>query len=97
LEAQEAKIYDVALTPAARTMAEMRNTGESFAQFALRMSELHKAYFTGLYPPNELRLEELRREAAESHERQARIESADRQPFDQYLQDYFRQNPLLLG
>ena len=56
LELQEAKIRDVALTPSARTLQELRNTGESFAQMALRMSNLHKNYFLDLYPPNEQRL-----------------------------------------
>ncbi len=93
LESQEAKILDVALTPSARSLAEMRSTGESFFEFAMRMSRLHKAYFLELYPPNEPRLEEFRREANESHERQARIEASDRQPFDDYLADYLSTLP----
>ena len=67
----------------------MRTTGESFADFALRMSRLHKAYFLDLYPPNEQRLAEFAHEAAESLRRQAEIEAADRVTFDQFLQSYF--------
>ena len=52
------------LTPSARTLEELRTTGESFAQFALRMSRVHKAYFLDLYPPNEQRLAEFAAEAA---------------------------------
>ena len=55
-----------ALTPSARTLAELHATGESFAQLALRMSRLHKAYFLDLYPPNEQRLAEFAAEAEES-------------------------------
>ncbi len=57
------------------------------------MSRLHKAYFLELYPPNEPRLEEFRREANESLERQARIEASDERPFDDYLADYLSTVP----
>ena len=93
LESQEAKLLDVALTPSARSLTEMRSTGESFFEFAMRMSRLHKAYFLELYPPNEPRLEEFRREANESLERQARIEASDERPFDDYLADYLSTVP----
>ena len=52
LELQESKINDPALTPSARSLKELQETGESFAQLALRMSGVHKAYFLDLYPPN---------------------------------------------
>ena len=78
------------LTPSARTLEELRSTGESFAEFALRMSRVHKAYFLDLYPPNEQRLAEFAAEARESLERQAAIEAADHVTFDQFLANYFR-------
>jgi len=89
LEMQEAKIHDVSLTPAARTMAELQSSGESFFDFAKRMSKAHKAYFLDLYPPNEARLKQFREEADESLERQAQIERTDTLDFDQYLAQYF--------
>jgi glutamate--cysteine ligase len=89
LELQEAKVNDAALTPSSRSLEELRNTGESFAQFALRMSGVHKNYFLGLYPPNEQRLAEFAAQAAESLEKQAAIERADSVSFDQYLANYF--------
>src|SRR5208283_132236 len=49
LEQQRAKIDDVARSPSARLLAEMRQTGETFCDLALRMSKLHKDYFLGLY------------------------------------------------
>jgi glutamate--cysteine ligase len=88
LEQQRAKIDDVERTPSARLLAEMRQTGESFFQLALRMSKLHKDYFLGLYPPNENRLAELAAAALESHEAQRRIEAADDTNFDAYLARY---------
>ena len=61
-----------------------------FAQLALRMSRVHKAYFLDLYPPNEQRLAEFASEARESLERQQAVEAADRVTFDQFLSNYFR-------
>ena len=88
LEQQRAKIDDVERTPSARLVAEMRQTGETFLQLALRMSKLHKDYFLGLYPPNESRLGEFGAEARESLEAQRKIEAADDSDFDTYLGHY---------
>jgi glutamate--cysteine ligase len=88
LEQQRAKIDDVERTPSARLLAEMRQTGESFFQLALRMSKLHKDYFLGLYPPNESRLGEFAAEAQESLEAQRNIEAADEANFEAYLAHY---------
>jgi glutamate--cysteine ligase len=88
LEQQRVKIDDVERTPSARLLADMRQSGESFFQLALRMSKLHKDYFLGLYPPNESRLAEFAAAARESHEAQARIEAADKVDFSTYLAHY---------
>jgi glutamate--cysteine ligase len=88
LEHQRAKLDEVALTPSARLLAEMRQTGESFLQLALRMSKLHKDYFLDLYPPNERRLAEFASAADDSREAQAGIERSDAETFDQYLRRY---------
>jgi glutamate--cysteine ligase len=88
LEQQRAKIDDVEKTPSARLLTEMRQTGESFFQLALRMSKLHKDYFLGLYPPNQSRLAEFAAEAQDSLEAQRRIEATDRENFDAYLAHY---------
>jgi glutamate--cysteine ligase len=91
LELQQAKVLDPALTPSARSLEELRDSGESFAQFALRMSHLHKAYFLELYPPNEQRLAEFATEAQASLQKQRDIEAADTMTFDQFIANYFRQ------
>jgi glutamate--cysteine ligase len=92
LELQEAKINDAELTPSARTLVELRSTGESFAQMALRMSRIHKSYFLDLHPPNEQRLAQFTAQAEESLEKQAAIERADTLSFDEYLAAYFGRN-----
>jgi len=89
LETQEAKVHDPSLTPAARTLEEMRANEESFFNLALRMSRLHKAYFLDLYSPNESRQDEFAAQAQQSLEAQARLESANEISFDAYLQKYF--------
>jgi glutamate--cysteine ligase len=89
LAIQAAKVSEVELTPSARLLSEMRSTGESFFQLALRMSEAHKSYFLELHPPNEQRLAEFRSEAEESLRAQAAIEAADTLSFDEYLRHYF--------
>jgi glutamate--cysteine ligase len=88
LAIQAAKVQDVALTPSARLLEELRTTRESFFQLALRMSNAHKAYFLELHPPNEQRLAEFRAEAEESLRAQARIEASDTLSFDEYLARY---------
>lgn len=88
LDQQRAKIEEVERTPSARLLAEMRQTGETFHELALRMSNLHKDYFVGLYPPNDRRLAEFAAAGAESHEAQEKIERADNIDFDTYLARY---------
>ncbi len=67
----------------------MRTSGESFFNYALRMSDVHKAYFLELHSPNESRQEEFAREAEESLTEKARVEAADTLSFDAYLARYF--------
>ena len=89
LEVQAAKVRELALTPAARSLEEMRTNEESYFNFALRMSKLHKSYFLDLHQPNEDRQAEFVAEAGASLEAQARIEASDSIDFDEYLARYF--------
>jgi glutamate--cysteine ligase len=88
LATQASKLDDVALTPSARLIRELRDTGESFFDLALRMSATHKTYFTDLYAPNQARLREFAGEAAQSLEDAAAVERASSGSFEQYLADY---------
>jgi glutamate--cysteine ligase len=89
LAVQAAKIDDVALTPSARLMSELRTTGESFFELALRTSQTHKAYFLDLYAPNQDRLWEFAQAATESLEKQRALEGAPQESFEAYLARYF--------
>ena len=88
LAMQAAKVQDVALTPSARMLAELENTGESFFDLGLRMSRLHKEYFLALYPPNVERQAEFRSAADESLRAQKAVEAADKISFEEYLAQY---------
>ena len=90
LAVQAAKVEDVQLTPSARMMMELTDTGEPFFDLALRMSAAHKGYCLDLYPPNEARLREFAAEAEESRARQRAIEAADQGTFDEFLARYFK-------
>jgi glutamate--cysteine ligase len=89
LAAQEAKITDLGLTPAARLLNELMRDDESFFELGRRMSQMHRGYFLELYSPNESRQLEFAQEAEASLAAQARVEAADRLSFDEYLARYF--------
>ena len=89
LAVQAAKLVDVALTPSARLIREIGETGESFFDLALRTSATHKGYFLDLHQPNEARLREFADQAAESLEVAEAMASAPQKDFDAFLADYF--------
>lgn len=90
LARQKAVVADPEATPAARMLAEMRSNGESFADYALRLSRQHAEH----WQKNSLdaaTAEEFRRAAAASWDEQRRIEAADTLSFDEFLERYFAQ------
>ena len=91
LLAQREKVADPDATPSARMLAEMREQGEGFAQFARRLTEQHRDYFRSLEldPDREAWLQRL---ASSSLERQRAIEAADDIGFDEFLRRYFAQS-----
>ena len=89
LAVQAAKLDDVALTPSARLIKEIGETGESFFDLALRTSATHKGYFLDLHEPNEARLREFADQAAESLEVAEAMASAPQKDFDVFIADYF--------
>jgi len=90
LELQRSRLRDADLTPSARMLAEMRDRGESFFQFAQRMSLQHHDYFAQqAISLGDQQL--LEREAEDSRQRQREIEAADRLSFDEFLEHYFSQ------
>lgn len=89
LAVQALKLDDVALTPSARLVKEINETGESFFDLALRTSATHKGYFLDLHEPNQARLREFADQAAESLEAAEAMARAPQKDFDAFLADYF--------
>ncbi|MBS1202777.1 MAG: glutamate--cysteine ligase [Chromatiaceae bacterium] len=90
LALQRAKVREPELTPSARMLREMRESGGGFFDFAYRVSSAHRAVLRGraLSPGRESLFARL---AAESRTRQAEIEAADDVDFDTFLARYFAQ------
>ena len=90
LRQQMAKVEDPDLTPSARMLAEMRERGEGFFDYAQRRSEAHRQdYLTQTLNPERLAMFDAL--AADSIRRQREIEAADDRSFDDFLQSYFAQ------
>lgn len=90
LDAREAAIADPDCTPSARILEEMRESHESFEEYALRLSRQHAARLRERSLSAELAAR-FGLEAEQSWEEQRRIESGDRLSFDEFLQAYFAQ------
>ncbi len=88
---QQEIIADPELTPSARMLAEMRAKGEGFFHFAKRMSQQHKKYFAE-WDLSQERQQLFEKEALNSIEQQAAMESGNQIAFDIFLKDYFSQS-----
>ena len=90
LDTHLSMIRDPGLTPSARMLSEMRENGESFYQFANRMSQMHKRYYD-IAPLSSDRLRMLEDSVIESHNRQRAIEQADTMNFAAFMAWYHKQ------
>lgn len=89
LALQHEKILDPGLTPSARILKDMRTSGESFFEFATRLSRGHREYFLQLPELKGERAAQFEREVIESLDRQRAIEQADNISFEEFLARYF--------
>lgn len=87
--AQIAAVMDPELTPSAQILDQMREAGASFLEFTLESARAHSRYFASLTLTPEKR-DMLHRLATESVQEQRHLEEHSEQPFDQYLEEYFR-------
>jgi glutamate--cysteine ligase len=78
-------------TPSARLLAELREQGMSFFDYAYATAHKHRDYFDAITPMPDERYSEFEAEVLRSIERQNEIEASDRISFDQYLANYFAQ------
>jgi glutamate--cysteine ligase len=89
LQTARAKVANPEATPSARILREMRERGESFFDFAHRISLGYRDYFRDLAPLATAQESALRDEAEESWRSHERIEAAEQGSFRAYLADYF--------
>ncbi|MGD8911216.1 MAG: glutamate--cysteine ligase [Candidatus Thiodiazotropha sp.] len=87
---QRNRLQDANLTPSGRMLTEMQDKGESFFQFAQRMSKQHQHTFMQQEHSGQDQLL-LQQEATDSWRRQRELEASDKVSFDQFLEDYFSQ------
>jgi glutamate--cysteine ligase len=89
IKAQVSALGDPALTPSARLIAELRETGQPMSDYGMELSRDYAEYFKSLATELNAHGEILREEVAQSIERQAAIEAHDSMNFEAYLAKYF--------
>jgi glutamate--cysteine ligase len=92
VRAQQEAIADPDRTPSARILTDMRTHGEGYFDFANRLSRQHRDYFLAL-PRDPERFYAIETAVAKSIRDQEKLEAADTQSFDEFLHDYFTQEP----
>ena len=90
LRVQRAAVENPGLTPSARLLDDLRQTGLPLFTYAMDLSRRYRDYFASLDAGDNPRLDMLRAESEESLARQRRIETEDRLSFDEYLAAYYR-------
>ena len=86
LQAQQAKVDDVSLTPSAQVLAQLQQ-GKSFTEFALQQSKLHAAYFRS-QPLSAEQQAAFEASAAQSLRDQATLEANEDGDFDSFAAAY---------
>ena len=86
-EEQRQKAEQPELTPSARMLEIMSGQGIPFFRFAMNQSIAHKGYFDE-HPLLPARLAEYEAQARESVAEQARLEAAETESFDEFLERY---------
>ena len=89
LKRQCEAVRDSSLTPSARVLQEMRDTGEEYFHFAKRKAQEHQAYFNARAISAE-RERFFTQIAQDSLLKQQQIEMADVLPFDEFIKEYFK-------
>jgi glutamate--cysteine ligase len=86
LQAQQAKIDDVSLTPSAQVLAQLQQ-GKSFTEFALQQSKLHADYFRS-QPLSAEQQAAFEASATQSLREQAELEAQEQGDFDSFAAAY---------
>lgn len=84
-----ALLDDPSLTPSARILQDLRDTGSGFFAYGLEAAKNTKQYFAALEQLGESRRQVLEDEASNSIQRQIEVEASDEIGLDEYLERYF--------
>lgn len=91
LEKQIEVIQSPELTPSAKILANMKDHAQPFSGCGLNTARQHAHYYQSLPALDNERLQQFKKEAETSLQKQAEIEASDDVSFDQFLQQYFEQ------
>ena len=89
LAQQHAAVRDSELTPSARLLAELSDTGLGFADYGLETAQRYSEYFANLAADLNQHRALFAREASESVARQLEIERSDEISLDEYIARYY--------
>ena len=89
LDAQLAAARDPELTPSARLLQELHESGQPFADYGLSLAADYRDYFAGLDADFNAHHAALEEERGASVKRQQDIEGADTLTLDEYLERYY--------
>jgi glutamate--cysteine ligase len=92
LMAQQQIAQNPDLTASARMLACMTQTGQPFSRFALTKSVEHANCFNG-HKPDETFTKQFKEMAQQSLTKQAELENRPQLPFNEFLDQYFAQQP----
>ncbi len=89
LAQQQAAVHDSELTPSARLLADLRESGLGFADYGLEAARLYRDYFDNLAPELNQHRELFEQESRDSIGRQLEIERSDALSLDEYIARYY--------
>jgi glutamate--cysteine ligase len=87
LHAQNVKVRDPLQTPSARLIFDMQESGLSFFEFAMEKSREHREYFLSR-PLTQAQIDHFQQLSKQSVDDQQQLESADKVPFNAYLEHF---------
>ncbi len=89
VKAQASLVADPELTPSARILQDLQNTGLGFFHYALDAARHDQEYFATLEVTSDDQLKQFDEEAVDSLKRQSEIEESDSISLDDYIEGYY--------
>ena len=90
VKAQRKKLKKPELTPSARILADMKTSGDTFFQVAMKQALAHSEYYAKR-PLSDTQWQAMEREAEASLDRLQELDAESQIDFDEYLRNYYAQ------